>query len=316
MGQKHFEEFISNHSGLVLTPFRPKRLTWGGLTLCFFIASLFADETIKSQKTIRGYVSHVRVAWAVGGWKLADFDTWVVAQILRGVERLRPTKQDIRAALLLPHLPLPRHFKVPLNKNQLWLKAATILGFLGMFRFHTYAKLTTTNVVVVGQDGGETNLTSGSATEVRDHFDTKKAIGFYFKFDDKFHPNSRAYYCRLADLKEPWQALCPVRVLTDLACNGMLGEKFFPKNTITAKALTIYLKSLTNIQGRFTPHSLRIGGHTFYSVRNMPGEFVSFLGRRRVSKASELYYRAQPRDNILRLRNFFKRMDSAIARSV
>ena len=123
---------------------------------------------------------------------MADFDSWVVAQILRGVERLRPSKPDIRAALLLPYLPLPRHFKVHLNKNQLWLKAATILGFLGMFRFHTYAKLITKNVVVVGKDGGETNLKSGSATEVRGHFDTQKAIGFYFKFDDKFHPNSRA----------------------------------------------------------------------------------------------------------------------------
>lgn len=309
-------DFISNHPGLVQTPFRPKRLTLGGLTLCFFIASLFTDESTKSQKTIRGYVSHVRVAWAVGGWKLADFDSWVVAQILRGVERLRPSKPDTRAAFLLPHLHLPQHFKMPLNKNQLWLKAAIILGFLGMFRFHTYAKLTTKNIVVVGQNGEETNLTSGSATEVRGHFDKRKAIGFYFKFDDKFHPNSRAYYCKLADLKEPWESLCPVRVLTDLACNGMLGGEIFPKHIITAKALTTYLESLTNIQGRYTPHSLRIGGHTFYAVRRMPSEFVSFLGRRKVSKASELYYRAQPRDNILRLRNFFTRLDSAIARSI
>ena len=131
-------------------------------------------------------------------------------------------------------------------------------------------------------------MKSGSATEVRGHFDTKKAIGFYFKFDDKFHPNSRAYYCRLADLQDSWETLCPVRVLTDLACNGMLEGEIFPKNTITAKALTIHLESLTNIQGRFTPHSLRIGGHTFYSVRNMPGEFVSFLSRRKVSNVSEL----------------------------
>ena len=156
---------------------------------------------------------------------------------------------------------------------------------------------------------------SGSAAEVRDHFGAKKALRFYFKFDDKFHPNSRAYFCRLMDLKEPWRSLCPIKMLTDLADNSLLGNEIFPKNTITAKAMAMYFESLTNIQGRYTPHSLRIGGHTFYSVRNLPDEFVSFLGCRKVSKASELYYMAQPRDNILRLRGFFQRLDSATARS-
>ena len=198
----------------------------------------------------------------------------------------------------------------------MWLKAATILGFLSIFRFHTYAKLTTKNLVVVGNDGRETNLVSGFAAEVRYHFETKKAMGFYFKFDDKFHPKSRAYYCRLMDLQKPWKLLCPVKLLTELACNGMLEREISPKNLLTAKALTLYLESLTNIQGRFTPHSLRIGGHTFYTASNMLGEFASSFGRRKVSNASELYYRALPRDNILRLRNFFKRLDSAIAKSV
>ena len=135
--------------------------------------------------------------------------------MLRGVERLRPSKPDVRAALLLLHLPFPRNFKVPLNKNQLWVKAVTVLGFLGMFRFHTYARLTTKNVVVVRKDGRETNLMSGPAAEVRGHFDTEKALGFYFKFHDKIHPNSRAYYSRLMDLQEPWRSLCPVKLLTE-----------------------------------------------------------------------------------------------------
>ena len=131
---------------------------------------------------------------------MAKFDSWVVGQILRGVERLRPSKPDVRAALLLPHLSFQRHFKVLLNKNQLWLKATTIFGFLGMFRFHTYAKLTTTNVVVVRVDGREINLVSGSIAEMRSHIETEKALRFYFKFHDKFHPNSRAYYCKLMDM--------------------------------------------------------------------------------------------------------------------
>ena len=316
VGQKHYDTFISNHPGLIKSPFCTKRLSLGGLTLCFFIASLFSDNTKKSQKTIRGYVSHVEVIWAAGGWKLPDFDKLVVGQLLRGVERLRPSKPDARAALLLPHLQFPHHFKFPLSKNQLWLKAATILGFFGMFRFQTYAKLSRKDIVIVGRDGSEKNLVSGSAAEVKQHFGTNRAMGFYLKFDDKFHPNSRAYYCTFKGLAKPWQTLCPVELLTDLASNGLLGEKLFPKEKVTPKSLTLYLQGLTNIRNRYTPHSLRIGGHTFYTVRNMPSDFVSFLGRRKISKASELYYRAQPRDNILRLRSFFSRLDSVIARSI
>ena len=54
------------------------------------------------------------------------------------------------------------------------------------------------------ENGREANLMSDCAAEVWGHFETKKAKGFNFKFGDKFHPYSRAYYCRLTDLQEPW----------------------------------------------------------------------------------------------------------------
>ena len=54
-----------------------------------------------------------------------------------------------------------------------------------------------------------------------------------------------------------------------------------------------------------TPHSLRIGGHTFYSIQNMHGDFVQFLGRSSINRASQLYYGASAADDICYLRFSF-----------
>ena len=56
----------------------------------------------------------------------------------------------------------------------------------------------------------------------------------------------------------------------------------------------------------FTPHSLKIEGHTFYSIKNIDPDFVNFLGRRAISRACQLYYRANAYDNLVRLNMFFR----------
>ena len=40
----------------------------------------------------------------------------------------------------------------------------------------------------------------------------------------------------------------------------------------------------------------------------MHEDFVQFLGRRKISRASQLYYRARATDNIYRLSRFFAQM--------
>ena len=142
VGQKRFREFVQKHPGLTELPFLPTTLSLKGISLCFFIASLFVYTPLKSAATIRGYVSHVRGAWTNNGGILSDFDSETVNKILRGVRRIRPQPPDVRAAFLLPHLDFPHYFFDPLNTSQLLLKAAVILGFFGMYRFNTYDRLT------------------------------------------------------------------------------------------------------------------------------------------------------------------------------
>ena len=68
---------------------------------------------------------------------------------------------------------------------------------------------------------------------------------------------------------------------------------------------------VSDYQTHFTPHCLRIGGHTFYSIQNMNEDFVNYLGRRKIARASQLYYRANAIDNISRLRIFFEKISES-----
>ena len=100
-------------------------------------------------------------------------------------------------------------------------------------------------------------------------------------------------------------------VLQHLGINGLLfSGPLFPKPAMSSQILGSYMTLLAQSSRIFTPHSLRIGGHTFFSVQNMHEDFVQFLGRRSINKTSQLYYRARAADNILRLSLFFQRLTS------
>ena len=96
-----------------------------------------------------------------------------------------------------------------------------------------------------------------------------------------------------------------------MARRKLLNRNIFPKNKVSTSILPDYLQFIAHKRGdlrgnRFTPHSLRIGGHTFYSIKNMDADFVHFLGRRAISRVCQLYYRASAFDNVLRLNMFFR----------
>ena len=233
------------------------------------------------------------------------FDKQVITRVLRGVRALRPTEFDGRVAFLLPHLKLPTIFTHPHSLDHLLFKAAVIFGFLGMFRFSSFDKVIAPRIVLVDVSGREFTFTQARFSLLM----SQRLTGFYFSFSSKCHPNARAYYCALHRLPEPWATLCPVTVLRHLAVNGLLfSGPLFPRAKLSSKALGAYMTFLAQSNHPFTPHSLRIGGHTFFSVQNMHEDFVQFLGRRCLNKTSQRYYRARPADNVLRLSMFFKRL--------
>ena len=58
----------------------------------------------------------------------------------------------------------------------------------------------------------------------------------------------------------------------------------------------------------FKPHSLRIGGHTFYTVHGMNADLRDYLARRAVSRCSLRYYRAAPSSNFRAVRSFYRKL--------
>ena len=82
---------------------------------------------------------------------------------------------------------------------------------------------------------------------------------------------------------------------------------FFPKTELTRDVLIKNMKDLTCIEKNVKPHSLRIGGHTYYTVYGLDPSFRDYLARRKVKESTQTYYRASPHLTIYKLRQFFKR---------
>ena len=279
------------------------------LIIIFYTAHLVLTPTINAYSTVYGYVNRLRSSWKDAGYQLSEYDSSVVKKVLAGARRLMPKKYDSRLAYLLPHYDLPEIFLRPVTLEQQLMKVAVIWGFIGMFRYSTYHKLGIRNLTIVGRCGREFKLYTASFAELQFYFIRNEAPGFFFEFPDKYHPIARAFFCRLDHLPHPQPSLCPVSALMRLSRRHLLKAQIFPFNIMKEQHLSDYLHFVARVHvKRFAPHSLRIGGHTFYSIKDMNGDFVDFLARRAISKASQRYYRARALDNMTRLLAFFTRV--------
>ena len=68
--------------------------------------------------------------------------------------------------------------------------------------------------------------------------------------------------------------------LNRLLCSGQI---IHPKK-ISSRDLGAYISILACSHNKSTPHSIRIGGHTFFSIQNVHEDFVQFLERRFVNR--------------------------------
>ena len=68
------------------------------------------------------------------------------------------------------------------------------------------------------------------------------------------------------------------------------------------------MKGIACVERFVKPQSLRIGGHTYYTVYSLGSDFRDFLARRKVKGATLTYYRASPALNLYKLREFFVRV--------
>ena len=136
---------------------------------------------------------------------------------------------------------------------------------------------------------------------------SNSVVGFYFTFDDKFHPGARAYFCKVGDIHRQLRVICPLKHLGNIL-QSPPDEMCFPSSEITREVLTKIMRNVVCIDKNVTPNSLRLGGHTFYTGYGLNADFRDYLARRKVAKSTRLYYRASPYLTIYKLRQFFKRI--------
>ena len=187
-GQKQFRKFTLQYMGAYFMPENENHLSLRGLLLCFFTASLFLDRKKLKSTTIRNYVGHIRAKWEKTGVNLTVFDKTILSRLLKGVATLRPPTTDKRTAFLLPHFNFPDTFKHPYSRDQLIFKAAVIFGFLGMFRFSTFGKLSCHSVVLISAGRDEFQLRSGTYAELNHLLRYKNIMGFLLPLCCKVPP--------------------------------------------------------------------------------------------------------------------------------
>ena len=142
-------------------------------------------------------------------------------------------------------------------------------------------------------------------------------LGFVFSFSPKYTSSDgrvmTAYFCHICDVAPGLATHCPACVLLLLLRRGLLrypSRLIFDPKSFSPAALTSYLrlfstKPFTTSPDLFKSHSLRIGGHTFYTMHGMSADLRDFLARRVINRCSLRYYRASPVNNLLALRKFY-----------
>ena len=314
-GQRRWEKFTATHPVIPMYPFPQKMLQEYELALAFYAAYLALQPTITRGSTVAAYLSHVRAGWRQAGCHKIYLSSEFVAYVTRGIHRALPAKPDSRQAFLLLACHLPRRFLHPPTAPSFLLKLATILGFFGMLRFNVIAKIKPASIILVAASGRQTLLLHEPVTDA--HNMDSRFIGFYFRFRGKSNPigdpPQAAYFPKLSDIGTSFIPFCPLHLLSQMHARGFFlkaHKKILP-DAFKADDLCSYMMYLAG-GGRISvnlalikSHSLRIGGHTFFTAMGMAPDLTDYLGRRKVPRASLRYFRAHPSLTLTAIRCFF-----------
>ena len=89
-------------------------------------------------------------------------------------------------------------------------------GFFAMLRFHSYGKFSKENLTIALRGRKEVFTSKISASIIIRLLVSNCVVGFYFTFNDKFHPGARAYFCRVGDLHNRLRLICPLKQLVTI----------------------------------------------------------------------------------------------------
>ena len=322
VGQRHWVRFQNRHPKIPFFPFAANSPDLVALSLCFFVAYLASRPRIRRYTTVRGYVCHVKALWRDAGCPEKRLHSPLLRAVMRGVRRALPAPPDKRAAFIPPNLVLPEYYYHPPSNRWLLFKAAVVLGFHAMLRYGAFCQFSPNALTLVSVTGRELAFSVGNPTG--QCLGPDKVLGVLFTFMPKYTLSSglgTAYFCHICDVA-PWLAThCPVCLLSRLLAKGLLRSSssrlLLDPTIFSPPALASYLGYLAGKSGLppnnpYKPHSLRIGGHTWYTVHGMNPDLRDYLARRAVNRCSLRYFRASPVSNFHALRDFYRRVPALV----
>ena len=121
-----------------------------------------------------------------------------------------------------------------------------------------------------------------------------------------------AYCPKICDFDKQFDQFCPVTLIAVMHARGFFlrSHRKVMHDVLTPKSLCAYIVSLTGrglnpVQtALIKTHSLRIGGHTYFTAMGMNPDLTNYLGRRKVKDITSLFPRFRTPDPI-RLQNIF-----------
>ena len=317
VGQRHWATFHRLHPNIAFFPFESESPGPVALSLCFFVGYLALRPRIRRYTTVRSYLCHVRALWRDAGCPDHLLCSPLLKIVMRGVRRALPAPYDAREAFVLPHYTPPSYYLNPPSGRWLIFKAAVTLGFHAMLRYGAFCQLTPGSLTVVLKDGAEWPVPRVPPCI----FDSlqKQILGVVYSFTPKYSAASgrgSAYFCHICDVAPHLKPHCPVCVLLRLWSDGLFRyptRPIFDPSFFSPAALSSFLahvagKGSVKKRNPFKPHSLRIGGHTFYTIHGMNADLRDYLARRAVSRCTQRYYRAAPASNFRAVRSFYRKL--------
>ena len=317
VGQRHWIRFQNAHPQIEFFPFTASIINPTTLSLCFFAGYLASRPSIKKYTTVRSYICHVKALWRDAGCPEDRLQSPLLQRIMRGIRRLLPGQPDAREAFIPLSLVMPSYYKYPPSNRLLLFKAAVALGFHAMLRYGAFCQFTVSRLTLVQKTGRERAFTSFGPEPLR--LTPAAALGVLFTFTPKYTLSNgigTAFFCHICDVAPSLAEHCPVCVIALLLRKGFLRSRNlspFDPLVFTPASLTSYLGHVAGKPGQppsnpFKPHSLRIGGHTFYTIHNMNVDLRDYLARRAITRCSLRYFRAAPADNLRALRAFYQHL--------
>ena len=254
-GQRAYVRFTNMMNMAVETfPFQRRCLRKTELTIAFFMAHLLLKPTIKKASTILSYETHVKSWFRKEGCDPAEYSTIFLKQVRAGLRKTLPSRRDSRSALILPMYCLTQTFRCTRSREQVLLKFATILGFVGMLRPHTFGQLNQDSFGLVVRDAYSQQfartIEGRNIYAMRAAFDASETryriLGFVIRFRSKTQLEALAYFPNLSQPQTFYGTICPVLALKEVIARGYFKRTKFLSSFGKGSKLNSYLKLMTH----------------------------------------------------------------------